>query len=219
MKTSKQYFGKSYLNSLCVLISVSLITGCSGTGRFTEEHTLNIKNSIEQSEDIEPSLSAIFLRGNQPYRIAFCEAQRATSSCIENDKPSATGLGGFFLPLKLDLIGVDVKSAMVAKGNTIELTSTVDAPVNKISSTCGNVDGVLTFSDSYAKLEFPSTYCNWMGIGNVAQSMSFSIERIDVDASSFSGFYKIAFYGTGNASGSGYFTAFIEPSEFQPTIN
>ncbi len=54
-------------------------------------------------------------------------------------------------------------------------------------------------------------YCNWAGIGNVLTNIDLSIDSINTADKTFTGFYKISFYGTGNATGSGSFKAAVVP--------
>jgi hypothetical protein len=58
-------------------------------------------------------------------------------------------------------------------------------------------------------VELPNFFCNWMAIGNVVVNADLSIDNIDLKTRTFTGYYKITFHGTGNASGSGYYRAAI----------
>jgi hypothetical protein len=74
------------------------------------------------------------------------------------------------------------------------------------------VDGkIIISSANNFTLEFPNFYCNWMAIGNVVTTIKLSIDSIDLNKQSFAGFYSMAFYGTGNANGSGYYKAVMAP--------
>ncbi len=73
---------------------------------------------------------------------------------------------------------------------------------------CGTIDGTIASRpNGTASLELSNFYCNWAVIGNVISNVKLSIDDINVSDRSFTGYYRIAFYGTGNATGSGYFKA------------
>lgn len=62
-------------------------------------------------------------------------------------------------------------------------------------------------------LHLRSFYCNWIIIGNVLANVDLSIDDIDSHNSTFNGFYKVTFYGTRVAAGSGYYKAVIVPAD------
>ena len=93
-------------------------------------------------------------------------------------------------------------------GNAISFSAKLDTPVNKIQPFCGTVDGKIeTRAPQNATLQMSNFYCNWAVIGNVITNATFSIDSVDPVSRSFTGYYKISFYGTGNANGSGYYRA------------
>ena len=126
----------------------------------------------------------------------------------DDARPTATGLGGLFLPLVLELESITVEQASI-DGGSIPIETRLDAPVNDTPSSCGKVNGAIEATATTAILRLPNNYCNWMAIGNVVQSAMLSIDTIDLENDFFTGYYKISFFGTGNAGGSGYYRAEI----------
>jgi len=64
---------------------------------------------------------------------------------------------------------------------------------------------VISRDNNTASVELSNFYCNWMVIGNAITNADFSIETISLEERTFTGFYKLTFYGTGNVTGSGYY--------------
>ncbi len=189
---------------LVVVFAAFFLSACGSTARFVEKPTLQIQGGSVSALD---AVQQFFGGRSTPYEISFCEADSGTGECIDaNAAPSATGLGGFFLPLELELKSVTVEQSS-AKGDLIVLSTKLNAPVNDRQSSCGEVPATVEASATAATLRIPSNYCNWLVIGNVLQTATLSIDSIDLENGIFTGYYKIAFYGTGNARGSGYYQA------------
>jgi hypothetical protein len=192
------------------LLGVSALASCSGTGRYIDSPVLRVQDA-QAMPDV--AVSRLFLSQPGPYAIVFCDADQATGECIAGKGGlSATGVGGLFLPLIMDLSGIEVSEA--ALGNEgIDLKTRLVATVSEIAPTCGNVDGkVIMRATNVANLELSDFYCNWMAIGNVITNIKLSIDSIHLSEQSFTGFYSISLYGTGNANGSGYYKAVISPT-------
>ncbi len=186
--------------TLVVVLAAVFLSACGSTARFVEEPDLQIQGDSVSAFD---AVEELFGRRSTPYEIAFCEADPVTGECIDaSAAPSATGLGGFFLPLELELKSVTVEQSS-ATGTLIALSTRLNAPVNNRQSSCGEVLARIEASPTAATLRIPSNYCNWLVIGNVLQTATLSIDSINLENGTFTGFYKIAFYGTGNARGSG----------------
>ena len=200
--------------TLILLIAFTLLTGCGGTGKFIDQPQLNIFGAeaiaIQPAEAVEQLFGGNIL----PYRISFCEADPATKTCPNEDSnPSAKGIGGIFLPLVMELRAIEIDELMI-DDQTIMFKAKLDSPVNKIPPACGRVEGVVdTPSPESATLKISKFYCNWAAIGNVVTNITLSIDSIDLETNIFTGYYKITFYGTGNASGSGYYRATVEPMD------
>ncbi len=156
------------------------------------------------------AVQQIFGETDLPYRISFCEADPATKTCPDEDSnPSATGIGGIFLPLVMELRAIEIVE-LLRDNDNITFKARLDSPVNQIPPACGTVEGVVDSpSPESASIKISNFYCNWAAIGNVVTNMTFSIDSIDLNISIFTGYYKLSFYGTGNASGSGYFRAVV----------
>ncbi|MEM0912259.1 MAG: hypothetical protein AAGJ37_14890, partial [Pseudomonadota bacterium] len=147
------------------------LQGCKGTDDFIAQPTLNVAGQAQSKVNLIAVIEALFTNNANPYQISLCDADLVTKQCKDsNNAPYATGLGGFFLPLKLEMKSIDVV-AYERDSDSLSMTTTLDAPVNEIQSACGKVDGFIkATSELSAVMEFPGTYCNWMLIGNVTQS-------------------------------------------------
>ena len=157
-------------------------------------------------------MQSLFLDPQQNYRIQLCEADANTKECLKDGSGiSAKGVGGVFLPLFMDMKGIEVSKAKMVSSH-IAITSKLDAQINTIAPWCGTVDGKITNDNNSAVMALSDFYCNWAGIGNVLTNIDLSIDSINPADKTFTGFYKISFYGTGNATGSGSFKATILPS-------
>jgi hypothetical protein len=210
------------IKSALLLLVVSTLASCIGTGKYVDSPVLRVKDSratssqepshLDAADQITPdqAVANLFLSQAAPFSILLCDADLATGECVEGAGGlSATGLGGFFLPLVMDLSRIDVNEA-VLDDEGIELKAKVVATVSEIPPVCGDVDGRISMSSGgHANLEFANFYCNWMAIGNVVTTIKLSIDSIHLNDQSFTGYYSMTFYGTGNANGSGYYKAAI----------
>lgn len=143
----------------------------------------------------------------------LCEADESSKSCLNKETGiSAKGIGGMFLPLKMDMAGLEVEKSRMENGNLNILVS-LDASINLIPPWCGKVGGHLQTVNETPKLVFSNFYCNWAGVGNVLTNMEFTVETLDSISHTFSGHYKIRFLGTGNGIGSGYYKTSITRKE------
>jgi hypothetical protein len=84
---------------------------------------------------------------------------------------------------------------------------------------CANADATATVSGAgQIVLEIEAHYCNWALVGNLLNTLSFVLDRIDLSTRRVTGYYSIGVAGTGNGKGSGY-TAFTVPdSRLQSTV-
>ena len=182
------------------------LTACGGVSNYIADTQPRLVDSDAAGSPAEVLEELVTLEG-QELAIEFCEASVETGECLgPNKKPSASGIGGLFLPLKMELRELRL-SAYDAADDSFE--ARLDAPVNAIPPACGEVDGRIDRGEdgNALRVRIPSFYCNWAGIGNVLTSMTFAIRDISADRSYFTGYYRIEFYGTGNATGSGFFRA------------
>ncbi len=195
---------------LLVLCSALLLSACGGTGKFIDQPQLSVVGATAPTVQPTQVVRQIFSETDLPYRISFCEADPVTKACPnENAKPSATGIGGIFLPLVMELRAIEVVE-LLRDNDNFTFKARLDSPVNQIPPACGTVEGVVDSpSPESATIKISNFYCNWAAIGNVVTNMTFSIDSIDLNTSIFTGYYKLSFYGTGNASGSGYYRAVV----------
>jgi hypothetical protein len=149
-----------------------------------------------------------------PYTVKLCEADRSSRRCKQGDPGiTASGIGGFFLPLTLHVTGLLVsKESQSADG--LALDASVDSKVDGISPVCQVAQGrIVSRANNTVSVQLRNFYCNWVVVGNVLVNADFSIDSIDVKERVFTGFYKVTFHGTGNAAGSGYYKATIVPAK------
>ena len=193
-------------NKLAGLLAVSSIplslAACGGTGNFVAAPPLSIDNSTMNTQD---SVHQLFADGSTPYKIQLCNADKGTRTCKKgSDGLSAFGVGGPLLPLSMNVSALDVKK-IAPKNDALAFSSDVGATVDAIPPVCGLVGGTITTKNDTASMQLNNFYCNWAVIGNVLASIKLSIDSIDLPDHTFTGYYRITFYGTGNASGSGYY--------------
>lgn len=194
-----------------VAATVLALAACAGTGRFVDQPRLTID---EPQKDARQAVGELFGSFGPPYTVKVCEADQSTKSCtVKNEGITATGVGGLFIPLTLRVNGMDVK-ALKPSADGLALEASLDATVDGIAPFCGTVGGkVISRDNNTASVEMSNFYCNWMGIGNVITNADFSIETISLEEKAFTGFYKLTFHGTGNATGSGYYKATFVPKK------
>lgn len=199
----------SVKNQYALIFSMVLLAGCTGTGKYIEDPQLNIIGSPISSRE---AINSLFKEIPTPYTINLCEADLTSKTCITDDGGiSASGIGGIGLPLFLDMDGIVVSEASQID-NQITFKSKINTDINKIPPWCGNVEGNINVKEnSMAGLTLSNFYCNWAVIGNVLTNVDLSIDNINLRSQSFTGYYKISFYGTGNGVGSGYYKAVITP--------
>lgn len=200
---------KKWIKTSLLVLCISVLVACSGTGRYIESPVLRVQDTQATPDE---AVSRMFLRQAAPYTIVLCDADQATGECLEGKGGlSATGVGGLFLPLIMDLSRIEVSQAARGKED-IDLKARLVATVNEIPPVCGEVDGkIIMRATDVANLELSDFYCNWMAIGNVITNIKLSVNGIKLNEQSFTGFYSISLYGTGNANGSGYYKAVITP--------
>ncbi|MDJ0710068.1 MAG: hypothetical protein QNJ14_06750 [Woeseiaceae bacterium] len=183
---------------------VPVVSACGSTQQFVAAPTVEMRDS---TASLPGAVSELFVGRSLPYEIALCEADPLTGLCKdERSFPSATGLGGLFLPLNMELESIIVEQAAVEDG-VVNIETKLSAPVNRRPSSCGQVPGRIEATATTASLYLPNNYCNWLVIGNVLQNIILSIDAINLQDNSFTGYYRILFFGTGNVRGSGYFRA------------
>lgn len=179
-----------------------LLEGCGGTGRFVAQPPLNVENSSMSTED---TVDHLFAERPTPYEVQLCSADQQSKTCKAGSGGlSAFGVGGPLLPLSMNVSRLDVKT-IAPKDGALAFSTSVGATVDAIPPVCGNIGGTITTKNNTASIQLSNFYCNWAVIGNVLASIKLSIDGIDLPNQTFTGFYRITFYGTGNASGSGYF--------------
>ncbi len=178
------------------------LDACGGTGRFVAQPPLDVGRSAMNTPD---TVDRLFTASPAPYEIRFCNADQSSKTCKPgSDGLSAFGIGGPIFPLSMNVGQLDIKTVR-PEGDALAISSGVGATVDAIPPVCGTVGGTITTKGDTASIQLSNFYCNWAVIGNVLASIKLSIDSIDLPDQTFTGFYRITFYGTGNASGSGYF--------------
>jgi hypothetical protein len=184
------------------------LAACGTTERFIDQPPLMIDGP---EKDVRRAAAGLFDL-TAPYTITLCEADPSSKECQKgNQGITATGVGGLFLPLRLYVTAMTVSNHSHSDdGWTID--ANVESKVHGIAPTCQTAHGKIRRRDNNAlSLQLTNFYCNWAVVGNVIVNADFSIDNINSKDKFFTGFYKVTFYGTGNASGSGYFRAALLP--------
>jgi hypothetical protein len=200
----------SRYGSTAVLLTA--LAACGSTSHFVDQPPLTIDGS---EQDTRRAVAQLFGTAT-PYTIRLCEADPSSKECkAEDEGISATGVGGLFLPLFLHVHGMRVSQERPsADGLAIEVS--FESNADGIPPLCATADGrVISRGNNTALLEASNFYCNWMAVGNVLANADLSIDRIDLKDRTFTGYYKLTFYGTGNVSGSGYYKAVLTPKTAQ----
>jgi hypothetical protein len=190
-------------------LSLVLLGGCGGTGRFVEQPRL----TVDKPEDARQAVGELFGLLTPPYSVQLCEADISSRKCTEAHRGiSAKGVGGLLLPilpLTLYVQGMDVRQQHPSADGFV-FNAALHATVDAISPACGIVEGtIVSRGNNTASLQLRNFYCNWVVVGNVLVNADLSIDSIDLKGRVVTGFYKITFHGTGNATGSGYYRAVI----------
>ena len=198
--------GRSYICAALGCVVLLVLSACGTTHRFVGEPKLSID---EPTKNVRDAAAELF-HHTTAYTVSLCEADQTSRECRrEQQGIAATGVGGFFLPLSLRVTALMISNETESPDGWVIDTS-VSSKVDAIAPLCRSVRGkILVRQNDTMSVELPNFYCNWMAVGNVVVKADLSIDNIDLKARTFSGFYKITFHGTGNASGSGYYRAAI----------
>lgn len=190
------------------LVAISL-TACGTTSHYVDHPALTV---VPRSATPQRAIKAIFSTGT-PLYLSLCNASRSTGNCLPGDAGiTARGVGGLFFPLTLHVRGMHV-SAVHETADGTAFDGAFDSKVDAIAPLCGSSRVRAVYGeDGSLSLRFGKFYCNWALIGNVIVRADFSIDSVSVKDRTLTGFYRITFYGTGNAAGSGYFRASIAPA-------
>ncbi len=186
-----------------VLLLLVLSSSCAT--RYVEQPTPS--TAEDAVAELAPALASL-LGSPDTSVFIFCEAEPDTGECEDvDDGLSALGVGGYALPLLMDLSEMSVQGVTrTEEGWTLK--SRFRTRVNGIPPICGRAKGTLRVNDAgTANIEYDRFYCNWVLIGNVLTKVELSIDSVDLEARTFRGYYAVTFNGTGNAGGSGYFRA------------
>lgn len=200
----------STLRLCLLLLPLTLALAACGTTRHYVDHPAVIV--VPPSTSPRGAVEAVF-SGNSPFYLSLCNARRSTRECLPGDSGiTAQGVGGLFLPLKLHVRGIRVRTVQQT-ADSLAFDGAFDSKVDAIAPFCGASHvQALYGDDGSVSLRFGKFYCNWALVGNVIVSAEFSIDSVSVSDRTLTGFYRITFHGTGNAAGSGYFKAAIEPA-------
>jgi hypothetical protein len=184
------------------------LTACGTTHRFVDEPPLTVAGADLNGHDAATRL----FDSTTPYSVKLCEADASYKECKQGSEGiRASGVGGLLLPLALHVSAITVgKQVRATDGWAID--ASVDSKVDAIAPLCRTAHGqILLRENNTVTLQLRNFYCNWVVIGNVLVNADLSIDHIDMQDKTFTGFYKVTFHGTGNAAGSGYYKATIAP--------
>jgi len=198
---------RTFSPKLGFAVSLAVLSGCGTTRHFVDQPPMTI---AEPDKDARQAIGALFGSLSPPYTVRLCEAERKSRECKEDSQGvSAKGVGGLFLPLVLNVRGMEIRSQRPA-ADGLSFDATVNAKVDAISPRCVNAGGrIVARENNTVSVKFKPFYCNWVVIGNVLVNADFSVDSINVKDRFVTGYYKLTFHGTGNALGSGYYKAVI----------
>jgi len=195
----------------CVVLTLSLsvLSACGTTRRFVGEPPLTVEDSATDAQDARQAAATLF-NLVPPYSVTLCEADPTSKECKPgNAGITATGVGGLLLPLTLHVTALTV-SRQIAAVDGWAVDAALQSKVDAIPPLCQTAHGeIVTRENNTVTLQLKNFYCNWVVVGNVVVNADLSIDDINLKEKVFTGFYKITFHGTGNASGSGYYRAAI----------
>ena len=139
------------------------------------------------------------LRDTETTQLLMCDVETPRQGCFwERKGLDAIGLGGIFLPLKISLPRMTIKASR----------ANLQVTINGIDAAC--TAGSVNTNVNHAFVEISNVYCNWLVIGNVVSSLRLSFDWDDPASRTFGGRYAINFIGTGNGSGSGFYSAKVQ---------
>jgi hypothetical protein len=191
---------------IAATVSLSALTACGTTSRFVDQPHLSID---ETDKDARQAVGELF-QLTPPYSLTLCEADSSSKQCKQPSQGiTATGVGGLFLPLTLHVKGITVRRQSPSPEG-LAFDAVLDAKADAISPLCGTVGGKIVVRDNNTvSVQLRNFYCNWVVVGNVIVNADLSLDGINLKDRVMTGFYKVTFHGTGNASGSGYYRATI----------
>lgn len=136
------------------------------------------------------------LRDTESVQLLMCDVESPRQVCNSERKGlEAAGVGGILLPLKVSLPVVTIKASRAK----------LNVAINGIDAAC--TSGSVKTTENRAFVEIRNVYCNWLVIGNVSSNLKLSLDWEDRESRSFGGRYTVRFIGTGNGSGSGFYSA------------
>ena len=194
--------------SLLLTLALSVLAACGTTRHFVEQPPLTVDDPQKNARQAAANLFDVAA----PYTVTLCEADPVSKECKEgNAGIMATGVGGLLLPLRLHMTALSVsKQNQAADGWAID--ASVRSKVDAIPPLCQTAHGqIVARENDTISVRLQHFYCNWVVVGNVLVNTDLSIDNISLKDKVFTGFYKVTFHGTGNATGSGYYRAVIVP--------
>jgi len=184
------------LNKLTLFTLSLALSGCAQLPAIDAE----MRDSATASRESVSAWVPPLLREPESTRLRICDVDAPRELCSETDRGlAAVGLGGLFLPLKVSLPQMTVTAEQVA----------LQVDINGIDAKC--TTGALALNANLGLLEVGRVYCNWFVIGNVVSGLKLTLDWDDPASGSFGGRYRMRFIGTGNGSGSGIYTAQVQP--------
>ncbi|MEM9883823.1 MAG: hypothetical protein AAF800_13000 [Planctomycetota bacterium] len=187
------------------VLAVWLLAGCGSLGAYDDTALL-----VVAGPEVSPveAVRSWWMGPPRPYRIVLEEADPGTGEPVAGAGGlSASGVGGLFLPLRFDWTAAVVEDVRPTERG-VAFTARLESEVNLIPTWQGRVRGAVEADDRGAvRLRLRPFYANWAVIGNVIAGGDLSLARIDRRDQTFRGTYRVMFFGTGNATGSGHYRA------------
>jgi hypothetical protein len=189
-------------------LSLLALAACGTTMRFVDQPPLAIDQPDRTARQAAEALFAV----STPYTVKLCEADPSSKQCKTGNRGlTATGVGGFILPLVLHVTAIVVNKQSTATDG-FSIAASFQSKADGISPLCRTARGqILPRDNDTITVELHNFYCNWVLVGNVVVNADLSIDSVNLKDRMFTGFYKVVLHGTGNAAGSGYYRAVVLP--------
>lgn len=203
--------GTNRWSLLVTTLAALLVAGCTAIPQQHAVKAVHICTTKDcDSADQKYSTAQLLagfqqlLKANEGEQVTICDSDPKTRAC-ESVGFCYFVLGGI-LPgngcsksIVFNEIAIGTQPGQLSLKATMPLTF-IWTPV-----TCDAMTGTLSVhSPDEISIEFRPYYCNWMVVGNMAATLNFAVESLDLSRGQVGVYLSHAVKGTGNGRGSGY---------------
>jgi hypothetical protein len=201
-----------FLSSVLLVLLAAGFAGCVSNPPSRELKSVQVcaaeecvdANKRYTSEQMLYALDRLF-QANDAAGMKFCSADPGTFVC-KSDDVGYFVLGGFVLPGRGSSSSGKVSQVRIDAANrSIHYVMLMNLRFLGVPLLCASHDAVLVVRsvDDIAITDNPYL-CNWMAVGIMTASFSFTIDTVDFDHGRLGGYWKHGVTGTGNGRGQGY---------------